>query len=220
MNRLIVFLALALTSWHCTAAMEYYWVLGSYAVESNATNEQVRLAELLKANVIVKLEPETDTHRVMVNASEVTDDSLVSNSIEAWLLPVSVPDNEIEADAAVKQDIETEPELPEPDEPVIDQEETDSETLTDTATQQLVEREPELPKEFMDGETLRQYCARLPGTRLCHHPAIAVLLKREHKLKEQTADLEGWCQPITESYAKAVCRNFMEDDRVDDMVDE
>gem|GEM_PF-5404191 len=51
MFRLTCILVLIFTSQFCSAATEYYWVLGSYENETNARKEQARLSVSLNSRV-------------------------------------------------------------------------------------------------------------------------------------------------------------------------
>lgn len=201
MYRLICILALILIPWHCVADTPLFWVLGSYAVEANAKDEQLRLSELLDAKVIVK-QAANGMYRVMVNTSEVNDDSITSSSPGAWQLPVW--------DRQVNTGAKANPEFVAETEAVTNSVSRTSrpvEKTLATVEEKIAEKERMLAvPEIEEGESFIQYCARVPEAFLCRYPATQSFLERQRTVAAEKAALVNWCNGLADKEAKSICQ--------------
>lgn len=194
MYRLICFFLLISISLHCDARKERFWVLGSYAIKANAEAEQMRLAEALSANVIIRSNTTREVFRVMVNAADVSKEMLLQLDIESWLLPVEVPDVAAMADheEPAEEPVQSVPEQAEPEDPP-----------------ELPEEEPRpLYPEILLGESLADYCTRHPESRLCRHSAIEFFIEREGIIAKGKDGLEERCRAISDVPIAEICRQW------------
>ncbi len=185
MFRLTCLLVLIFTSQYCSATTEYYWVLGSYQNETNARKEQTRLAASLDSRVAVRYFENLKVYRVLVNSAKVTDDAV--EPLNAWLVPLVVPveDEEMVTSLEPPNTFYVEP----IEDPLI-----------------IMEPPPEpLYPEINSGESLEQYCARLPESPLCLHPRIHKMIQRERALSIHRAALEDACDIITNPRLHQTC---------------
>ncbi len=167
-----------------------YWVLGSYAKANNAHQEQARLETLLNKPIEIRFDKNLAVFRVLTPASATSKADL--GDVDAWLLPIDL--GETAAPDPLITEIATEKDvLIEEDEPPI----------------VILEPPPEpLYPEFADGETLFEYCQRLPDARLCQHPRIEKAVEMDKKLAEERSQLDGVCDEITRPDWLETCRSL------------
>lgn len=101
MFRLTCILVLIFTSQFCSAATEYYWVLGSYENETNARKEQARLSVSLNSRVAVRYFENRKVYRVLINSAKVTDEAV--ELFKAWLIPIVEPVEDAEMVTSLEQ---------------------------------------------------------------------------------------------------------------------
>ena len=101
MFRLTCILVLIFTSQFCSAATEYYWVLGSYENETNARKEQARLSVSLNSRVAVRYFENLKVYRVLINSAKVTDEAV--ELFKAWLIPIVEPVEDAEMVTSLEQ---------------------------------------------------------------------------------------------------------------------
>ena len=101
MFRLTCILVLIFTSQFCSAATEYYWVLGSYENETNARKEQARLSVSLNSRVAVRYFENRKVYRVLINSAKVTDEAV--EPLKAWLIPIVEPIEDAEMVTSLEQ---------------------------------------------------------------------------------------------------------------------
>ena len=195
MFRLVVFVGFMCGSSFCIAETELYWVLGSYSVRTNAEAQQVRLSELLSAEVVVTQHKDLAVFRVMVRAGEVTRDILVSHGIDSWLLPVDVPDAE-----TVEQRI-----VPEP----VVMEAAAEDSLEESWDDPIVIEEPG-PRypEILPHEYIGDYCERVPESRICRHGAIDFFIERQGVISKGKAELQETCRTTQDADVREICRGL------------
>jgi len=212
MSRLGFCLTLALLSPLCLGEQNLVWVLGSYASPDNAEKERVRLSDKLRTTVSI-LETDRQLYRLIVHSTLVTQEDVAD--LGAWLLPVT---------AASTSDVRL-TSLPSPESKPESESESESESApaTETAAKlttgyrvsesdpgdppRLIEEpipEPLYPA-FNPGESLTQYCTRLPESRLCLHPGIAQALKSDRKLMKHRDEIRNACDIVTDPEWRKTC---------------
>lgn len=198
MIRALVLVCLLFTQATASADEEYvradFWVLGSFTKADSAHAEMERLVSELGRPVEVRFDDNLDVFRVMTPAAETTREDL--GGLDTWLLSLEVPASEVQAlltrDSSAR-DLST----AEDDEPPI-----------------IIEAPPEEPlyPEFVEGESLYEYCARLPDARLCQHPRIEAALKTDRVLAQHRGKLENVCDQITHPEWLQTCKRLYPED--------
>lgn len=214
MRRLGFCLTLALLSPLCLGEQHLFWVLGSYASRNNAEKEQVRLSDKLHTTASI-LETDRGLYRIIVNSSLVTPADVTG--LDAWLLhiapvspaetnPVAHPAPEPEPSAIHEPSAGREPlAAPEATQELVTRYRVSESDLDDPP---LVIEEPPLEPlypAFKQGESIAQYCTRLPESRLCQHPGIEEALKTDQKLMKHRAGIRNACEIVTDPEWRATC---------------
>jgi hypothetical protein len=204
MRRLGFCLTLALLSPLCLGEQNLVWVLGSYASPDNAEKERVRLSDKLRTTVSI-LETDRQLYRLIVNSTLVTQEEVAD--LGAWLLPVT---------PASTSDVRlVSPPSPEPKPEPAPATETPAKLTTgyrvsepDPDDPPLIIEEPipePLYPAFNPGESLTQYCTRLPESRLCLHPGIVQALKSDRKLMKHRDKIRNACDIVTDPEWRKTC---------------
>ncbi len=186
MSRLICFTLLLISATLAQAETRYYWVLGSFSEEPRALAEQARLETLLGKKITSRYFEEPGVHRLMISLNRIGKDQL--GDIPNWLLPLEHDfdeeleqelEKELEEQWVAEEDIIVISEPPEPAEPLYP------------------------PLEFE--EPIDDYCVREPDSRLCQHPAIDVVRRKDRKLQPHRGKFDGVCEDIDNPRWREIC---------------
>jgi hypothetical protein len=202
MHRLGFCLILALLSPLSFGEQHLVWVLGSYANHDNAEKERVRLSDKLRTSVSI-LETDRQLYRIIVNSTLVTPEEVAD--LDAWLLNIA-PASTSEVSLAGHPITEPEPAAPpEAAQELITQYRVSESDLDDPPL--IIEEPPIEPlyPAFNPGESITQYCARLPESRLCQHPGIEQALKSDKKLIEHRDEIRNACDIVTDPEWRITC---------------
>jgi hypothetical protein len=210
MRRLGFCLTLVLLSPLCLGEQHLVWVLGSYAIHDNAEKEQVRLSDKLRTAVSI-LETDRQLYRIIVNSNLVTREEVAG--LDAWLLtmtPASFSEGSLVAQPITKAEAAEAAEVAPEETPETAPELTTRYRVSesDLIDPPLIIEEPPIEPlypAFKPGESITQYCARLPESRLCQHPGIEQALKSDRKLLKHRDKIRNACDIVTDPEWRATC---------------
>ena len=202
MRRLGFCLILALHSPLCLGEQHLVWVLGSYANYDNAEKERVRLSNKLHTTTSI-LETDRGLYRIVVSSTLVTREEVVS--LDAWLLNVT-PASKPEASLVPRAVTEPAPlTAPKADQELATRYRVSESDLDDPPL--IIEEPPIEPlyPAFKPEESITQYCARLPESRLCQHPGIEQAIENDKKLMKHRDGIRNACDLMTDPEWRNTC---------------
>lgn len=194
MYRFVSIFMLIVLSAYSHAVQHNYWVLGSYANETNAVLERRRLSDLLVTDVLIRHYEGKNLYRLIVLQANVSEEVLNANQIDAWLMPME--------SESFQQSLKGEA-TPQPTEK--------SNTVNKTVYAEPAAEESRKPlyPAFLSGENFLDYCDRLPSSELCIHPMMSRILDKQRHLTEKTKALEDYCETLTGGAVLQICERWI-----------
>jgi hypothetical protein len=190
-----IFLLMVLSA-YSQAVQDNYWVLGSYANETNAILARQRVSDLLVTDVLIRHYKGKNLYRLVVPQANLDREMLNAKQIDAWLMPMeSEPSLQLSKDEAT-------PQLTEKSKSVL------KAVYVEPATK---ESPRPLYPAFHSGENIIKYCERLPSSELCIHPTMSMLLDKQRHLTEKTKALDDYCETLTGEAELQVCKRWISD---------
>jgi hypothetical protein len=161
-------------------ASEPYWVVGSFARMTGATVLQAELEAKLAENAWIVPHPDLPLHRVVMRVADVSEARLDATGIRAWRAELDfVP---VPRQAAAQR--------PEP------------------ALQSPKEVPAPEPEPLLPGESLLDFCLRIPGDPFCQTVGFQAVQREIQSVEALRNKLLAQCAAEAEPAMKRICEQY------------